>query len=152
MYSESAEEIIIATLAQETLGGCFVRQVKGPALGIYQMEPVTYDSLWAHYISQDENLARRILNGCQYLQRPPAEHLVHNLKLATMMTRIYYRQVRDPLPAKDDIEGIWNYYKIFYNTTLGSATKDQFMKNYVKFVGIDLSRSKANDKAVASKA
>ncbi len=143
MYSEDAEELIIATLGQETLGGRYVRQIKGPALGIYQMEPMTYDSLWAHYISQDEALARRILNGCQYLQRPPSEHLVHNLKLATMMTRIFYRQIRDPLPKKEDIDGIWDYYKSWYNTKLGRATKDEFIKNYVKFVGIDLSRPKA---------
>ncbi len=138
MYSEDAEELIVATLSQESLGGCYVRQVKGPALGVYQMEPATYDSLWAHYISQDDQLARRILNSCQYLQRPTSEHLVWNLKLATMMTRIFYRQIHEALPAKGDIEGIWNYYKRFYNTVKGAATRDQFMANYAKFTGIDL--------------
>lgn len=137
MYSEAAEELIIATLAQETLGGCYVKQIRGPALGIYQMEPATYDSLWAHYISQDLTLAARILNSCQYLQRPPCEHLIWNLKLATMMTRIHYRQIREALPKKDDVEGLWRYYKQYYNSNLGSATREQFMRNYDQMMGAD---------------
>lgn len=137
MFSENAEELLIATLAQETLGGCYVHQVKGPALGIYQMEPATYDSLWANYISRDLMLSARILNCNQYLQRPPSEHLVWNMKLATMMTRVYYRQIPEALPDKNDIEGLWMYYRQYYNTIKGKATREDFMRNYDMFMGAD---------------
>ena len=42
MYSKEAEEILVFTCASESLGGTYLKQVKGPALGIYQMEPATY--------------------------------------------------------------------------------------------------------------
>lgn len=137
LYSEAAEELLIATVAQETLGGCYVHQVRGPALGIFQMEPRSYDSLWSNFLSQDLMLTARVLNSNQYLQRPPAEHMVWNLKLATMMARIYYRQIPEALPAKDDIEGIWRQYKQYYNTPMGKATRDDFMRNYDMFMGAD---------------
>ena len=45
LYSEDAEELLVFTCAVESLGGTYLQQVKGPALGIYQMEPVTYNDI-----------------------------------------------------------------------------------------------------------
>ena len=135
LYSEDAEELLIATMAQETLGGSFLAQVSGPALGIYQMEPQTYGDHWAHFIGNDIPLMKNILNACQYMQIPPAQHLVWNLRLATIMTRVHYLRVRSPLPNKDDLDAIWTYYKNYYNSSKGAATQDAFVKNYNRFVG-----------------
>jgi hypothetical protein len=135
MYSENAEELLIATMAHESLGGTYLKQTKGPALGVFQMEPATYDDMWNHYIGNDVPLMKSILNACQYLQRPPAAHLTWNLRLATIMARVYYYRVRPPLPIKSDLDAIWLYYKNYWNTQVGSATKDAFVKNYYRFVG-----------------
>ena len=49
MYSQAAEELLVFTCACESLGGTYLKQVKGPALGIYQMEPATYQDIWENY-------------------------------------------------------------------------------------------------------
>lgn len=143
LYSRDAEELLVATMAHESQGGTYLVQASGPALGVYQMEPYTHDSIWNHNLSSNPELARAILNGCRFLQKPEASELVWNLQYATMMARIYYRQVRDPLPAFDDIDGIWNYYKEYWNTTSGSAKKDDFLANYNRFIGKQASKKSA---------
>lgn len=40
-YSKDAEELLIFTCAVETNGGEYLKQIQGPALGIYQCEPTT---------------------------------------------------------------------------------------------------------------
>ena len=136
LYSPDAEELLVATMAQETLGGTYLTQVNGPALGIYQMEKENYDKLWQVNISQDPALARLILNGCQYIQRPPAEHMVWNLYLATMMARVYYHKINKPLPKANSLQDIWLYYKEWWNSSKGAATQDEFYANYHRFIGV----------------
>lgn len=149
LYSKDIEELLVATMAHESKGGTYVAQVGGDArsaLGIYQMEPFTYDSLWGHYLSSDAQLAARILNSMRYLQKPPSDHLVYNLRLATIMARVFYLQLKDKIPDRDDLEGIWHLYKTYYNSSKGSATKDEFMADYFHFIGKENSSEKVRIK------
>lgn len=132
-YSEEAEELLVATLAHESLGGTYLSQIKGPALGIYQMEAATYDQLWQGFITTRPVLMRNLLTGCGYVVRPDASVMVHNLWYATMMARIYYLRVPDKLPAADDLQAIYQYYKSYWNTALGKADEGSFMKHYQQF-------------------
>ena len=50
LYSKDAEELLIFTCAVESDGGTYLKQIKGPALGIYQMEPRTYNDIWQNYM------------------------------------------------------------------------------------------------------
>jgi hypothetical protein len=134
LYSLEAEELLIATMAHESLGFSFMDQVGGPALGPYEMEPPTYKDLWT-YISRNRDLAKLVLRELGYGFPPPANYMAHNLWLATMMARIFYMRVNVPLPAANDIDAIWQYYKLHWNTEKGSATKDAFIFNYRKFIG-----------------
>jgi hypothetical protein len=43
-------------------------------------------------------------------------------------------QLREPLPNANDIEALGTYYKKYYNTPLGRATVEEFMKNCERFV------------------
>jgi len=38
------------------------------------------------------------------------------------------------LPDHNDLEGMWKFYKRFYNSYLGAAIKEQFYANYKKYV------------------
>jgi len=51
LYSADAEELLMATCAQESLLGKYRHQVNGPAIGIFQDEPGDFNDLWAHYLS-----------------------------------------------------------------------------------------------------
>lgn len=134
LYSKSAEELLIFTCAAESLGGTYLQQVKGPALGVYQMEPNTYSDIWANYIRARSQLATLMAMhfGCNKI--PEVERLIYDLHFATAMTRIYYLRMPGNLPEVKDTEGMWNYYKKHYNTEKGKAQKENSIKKYQDFI------------------
>jgi hypothetical protein len=134
MYSESAEEILVFTCACESLGGSYIKQVKGPALGIYQMEPATYTDIWENYIKYNSNIVNLLSLNFDVHKIPLPDRMIYDLKFATAMARLHYRRHKEALPQPKDIEGIWAYYKKYYNTPLGKAEKEASIKHYQKFL------------------
>lgn len=134
LYSPEAEELLIFTCAAESLGGTYIRQVNGPALGIYQMEPETYNDLWQTYLKNKTHLCMILLSNFDLCFQPSPERLIYDLRFATAMTRLFYSRIPTPLPKADDIEGLWFYYKRYYNTEKGKATMKETIKKYHDFL------------------
>lgn len=134
LYSQNAEELLVFTCAVESLGGHYLKQVDGPALGIYQMEPVTYNDIWQTYIKSKGSLMLRLLTNFGIGFMPSEEQLIYDLRFATAMTRIFYERIKEPLPDASNVDAIWNYYKKYYNTNLGSAQKESAIHNYYEFI------------------
>lgn len=134
VYSKSAEELLVFTCAAESLGGTLLQQVKGPALGIYQMEPNTYSDIWVNYIRNRNQLATLMALhfGCSRV--PEVERLIYDLHFATAMSRIHYLRMPGKLPDAKDTDGIWDYYKKYYNTEKGKAKKEDSIKKYQDFI------------------
>jgi len=120
LYNKSAVNLLLGTAAQESKFGTYIRQINGPALGIFQMEKPTFDWLKNIY-------------GSKY---PIGEfdELEYNLKQAILLARLRYRIVPKPLPDADDIEGLAKYWKEYYNTPLGKGKIEQFINNYKKYI------------------
>jgi len=120
LYNKSAVNLLLGTAAQESKFGTYIRQINGPALGIFQMEKPTFDWLKNIY-------------GSKY---PIGEfdELEYNLKLAILLARLRYRIVKEPLPDANNEEGLARYWKKYYNTPLGKGTIEQFINNYKKYV------------------
>lgn len=133
LYSQDAEELLVFTCAVESLGGTFIHQVGGPALGIYQMEPNTHNDIWQNHISPNGSLTMRLMSNFN-ISKPSEEVLIYDLRYATAMTRIFYERIKEPLPSASDENAIWEYYKKYYNTQKGAAQKDQSIKKYHCFV------------------
>lgn len=139
LYSPSAEEQLYATAAHETLLGSYVVQhpeyiggsdpCKLGALGIYQMETPTHNDLWRR---MPPDIGHKIRIACNFGMTTtiPSTELIHNLFYATMMARVLYFLAPGHLPAVHDKDAIWAYYKKYWNTAAGAATKDAFLKNY----------------------
>jgi hypothetical protein len=134
-YSVDAEETLIATLAHESLGCSFLAQVEGPAVGPYMVEPPTYQTTLG-YINRNMDIRARVYKAFGYALPPPVDVLNYNLRFATLITFCYYKSRNPTFPPAGDIDAIWDYYKMYYNTINGSATKDAFLSNYQRFVGI----------------
>lgn len=134
LYSADAEELLVFTCAVESLGGHFLHQVNGPALGIYQMEPTTHNDLWQNYIKNKSGLFMILLHSFNTTQQPSEERLIYDLRYATAMTRIYYERVPEPIPSANDVDAIWDYYKTHYNTAAGAAEKDASITKYRDFL------------------
>src|SRR6185503_15996470 len=113
LYSPGAEELLVATAAVESRLGTFVKQENGPAVGLYQMEPNTFNDI----IHNDADVNKiNILMVCGFRVIPDALEMVTNMKLATIMARLHYHRFPDPIPDAADIQGIWNLYKKRWNT------------------------------------
>jgi hypothetical protein len=134
LYSQDAEELLVFTCAVESLGGSYLHQVNGPALGIYQMEPTTYNDIWQNFIIPDNKLGLRLFNNFDVNRMPSEARLIYDLRFATAMTRIFYLRIQAPLPPADDVNAIWDYYKLYYNTPKGAAEKEDSVKKYREFV------------------
>jgi len=134
MYSQNAEELMVFTCAVESLGGHYLKQVKGPALGIYQMEPQTYNDIWQNYIHNQGGLLLKLFSNFGLTYMPAEDILIYDLRFATAMTRIFYQRIKEPLPDYRNVDAIWAYYKKYYNTELGSATKVESINKYTNFL------------------
>jgi hypothetical protein len=127
MWSESAENLLMGTAAQESHLGSYIKQVgKGPALGIYQCEPFTHDDVakWAKGKATFEELSF------------DHNRLIYDLRYATFICRLHYYRVPKALPDANDLDGLSNYWKVFYNSVKGKGTVDEFKDNYVRLVGL----------------
>lgn len=127
LYSPAAEELLAATCAQESLLGKYRHQVNGPALGIFQMEPGDHDDIWTNYLAYHADLATAI-------GRKPAAALETNDAYAVAMCRVHYARCPRALPQAADLNGLWMYYKVNYNSVHGAATQAQFNSHYVALV------------------
>lgn len=134
LYSNDAEELLVFTCAAESDGGTYLKQIKGPALGIYQMEPKTYNDIWQNYIRNRRDLTLLLTHNFDVVRMPDENRMVYDLHFATAMARIHYCRVKEALPSAKDVEAIWNYYKTYYNTPSGKATKSKAIKAYETFI------------------
>jgi hypothetical protein len=135
LYSEDAEELLVFTCAVESGGGTYIKQINGPALGIYQMEPETYWDIRMNYLPHKQSLSVLVstMFGLSYISMDEYR-LVHDLRFATAMCRIHYARVPEALPAAHDLDNMWDYYKTYYNTLKGAAKRDESISKYLAYI------------------
>ncbi len=129
-WSKPAEDLLMGTAAVESQLGHWLVQEGGPALGIFQMEPNTYYSLWTHYISRKANLRNGILRAVEAESLPTPFRMTYDLRYAAIMARVKY--LPDPAPIPDDLQGQAEYWKRVYNTPKGKGTVSSYMLRYKK--------------------
>ena len=130
----AAVNLLLGTAAVESQMGHYIHQIKGPALGIYQMEPRTHLDIWNNYLSYKRGTVSKILSKLELTKRPKAERMIYDLQYATLMARFFYLRVKEQLPEEDDIGALANYWKKYYNTELGKGTPEKFVNAYYKYV------------------
>lgn len=134
LWSESAENLLLGTAAQESQMGRYLRQIGGgPAIGIYQCEPATHQDVWDNYLIYKGPLLGAVTK-LTVLHMPRMEQLAWNLMYATAIARIHYLRIKEPLPKADDIVSLGCYWKNWYNTHLGKGTVEEYVKSYTAMV------------------
>lgn len=125
-----ATNLLMGTCAQESAFGKYNRQLGGgPALGVFQMEPATFEDIVNNYLYYKRNLYVRILSVCK-LNYFEAEEMIDNVKFATCMARVHYLRVHESIPS--DLDGWARYWKKYYNTIKGKGTEEEFKENFKK--------------------
>lgn len=131
LYSRAAENLVLGTIATET-GGRYLRQIKGPARGICQMEYPTYK--WVMRTLEDKYfvLHTTVLSFCSG-HWSPWQQLDGNLFLSVALCRARYFLDPDPLPRADDLSALGAYYKRVWNTKAGKGSVEKFVKDFLEF-------------------
>ena len=133
MHSAAAEELMLGTMAHESLMGTYHRQQGGPAQGFWQVEPATEADNWDNWLSYRPDISRKAKNLISYIPET-VEPLVTNPYYNCAMARIKYYRAPAALPAADDIQGLAQYWKDHYNSHLGAGHPDQWVGHYRRFV------------------
>ena len=132
LWSQVAENLIMGTAAQESGCGQYIKQTKGPALGIYQCEPHTHDLVWV-WVQKTKPQLYASLAALLGKAALGSARLVYDLRYATVVCRLHYLAVSKPLPSDaNDIPALAAYYKKYYNTPSGAATVQEFIHNYAR--------------------
>jgi hypothetical protein len=137
-YSEEAVELLAMTIAHESQGAKYIKQLGGgPACGHYQMEPATYMDIWENYLAYRNDLQ---IDLAAWGSCGDAEEMIGNLYYATAMARVHYWRVSEALPVLDrsqvELEydflvELAHYAKDHYNTHLGKATPEKYLSDYL---------------------
>ena len=140
-YSEEAVELLLMTIAHESNGGEYIKQIEGPACGIYQMEPATYTDIWNNYLKYRTKLVLDVMHWVSLEDRTDQE-MIGNMYYATAMARIHYWRVSEALPKQTDYQphqgmdflaALARYCKAYYNTHLGKATPEKYLTDYLRW-------------------
>jgi len=136
IWSVAIENLLIGTGLAESYMSALRQYGGGSAIGLFQMESTTYDSLWHDYLDYRPNLRARVLRFAAGPIIPPeADQMAWNLALATVMARIKYMTIPEPLPDANDIEELASYWKRHYNTAGGKGKPEEFVNRYQLFGG-----------------
>lgn len=141
-YSKAACQQLLATCAQESNCGKYIKQIGGPALGIMQIEPATHKSIWVDYINYRPELKALMLSMLPDSARGDGiisfnarnNCLITNLEYAVCIARLVYYRTPYPMPEVGEKDTAWKLYKKVYNTASGKATEEEFMQNWVRFL------------------
>lgn len=137
-YSEDAEELLLGTaLVESNLS--WLAQNRGPALGVFQMEPRTHKDIWRNYLAHRHTLRELVhclttmdsLNGTL----PFHEELAFNLRYSAALARIHYLRIPEPLPSRLSVWDMASYWKRHYNTELGAGRPEDFVNRYNIYAG-----------------
>jgi len=125
MHSPAAENLEVGTALVESDLGYLQQMGGGPALGLWQMEPATFDDHLRYLHSRLDLLDR--VRPFAINWPPTADELPGNLYLGAAMCRIHYWRKTEKLPAADDLAGLAAYWKNHYNTKKGAGRITDFM-------------------------
>ena len=139
LWSLPAEALVLGTGAQESDGFAYIKQIgKGPALGLFQMEPETYygDYKWVAARPDLDAKVRALVSKANADEptAPDCEELAYNPRFAAAMCRIHYAQLAFELPGQWDVNGLAQKWKQFYNSYLGAGTVQQFTDHYRAYI------------------
>lgn len=124
--SKNAQMLLLATAAIESDCGYYVKQINGPAKGIWQMEPDTHKDIYFNCDAMMSNFFNARISDLMVSADTPKGEFISSPMYACAMARLKYSMDAAPLPDHKDINAVYKYYKRIYNTELGASTFGKF--------------------------
>jgi hypothetical protein len=131
-FNPHAVTLLLMTAAHESDLGTYLKQVRGPALGAWQMEPATlHDHLsWAR-VKRPTIL--EAVEGLRPSALTPEQATMTCLPYACVMARVHY--FRRPELVPETLQGMAQWAKKVFNTSAGKATPEKYLDAYHRFYG-----------------
>lgn len=120
LHSDACVELLAMICAHESLGGKHRKQIGGPALGLFQIEPVTHNSVWNH---SDSIRAR----AKRYSITEDVSKLESDDRYSIWVARHYLAMDKNPLPKTP--EAMAAYCKSYWNRT-GKAAPEKYLNDW----------------------
>ena len=132
LHSPEASDLVYKTGKVES-GYKYIRQIKGPARGLFQCESWVAVDICKNYLAYRKSLMRKVADATKvklsYFVEPNEEDwsyiLETNLAAQIAMCRLHYRRIPKPLPSS--LEGQAKYWKKYYNSMAGRGTVEDFL-------------------------
>ncbi|MFT5579876.1 MAG: hypothetical protein ACI9WS_002636 [Paraglaciecola psychrophila] len=127
MYSLAAEQLLLATAAQESGFNPFYQSDRG--IGIYQITPLEHRMIWDNYLAFIPDLASKVrgLASQHLFLENPDQELAVNFSYSTAIAWIIYSQSELQLPAADDADGLSLFWRLnFCHSPLDSSGQENF--------------------------
>lgn len=133
-WSEGAEELLMMVAAHESGGFMHRRQIGGPALGLWQMEPVAFKDLYSRYF-----LLRPEIRAAVRAVLPAGSEMSFYLmesddRFACAMARAHFIKAPEPIPTAEDLYALAVYAKLHWNTMAGKATAEKYLEDHRRHV------------------
>lgn len=117
VHSRGMEELLLYTAAIESNMGRAIYQRKGPARGIFQMEPET-EKTALNYMRQREYFKPMVDRGGR-------DAMVFDLEYQIVTAAAHYRRhIGEAVPNWKNPDELWRLYKTYWNTSKGATTKE----------------------------
>jgi len=136
----AAVNLLLGTAYHESLGGTYLHQIGGPAIGLYQIEPDTHEDIWQNYLQYRKTSETREIKLLLPQDARPDfswignykwhRQLMVNLDYATVMARLVYYRRNFDWPDPHDVPALAEIYKKFFNTEKGGASVDDFINHF----------------------
>lgn len=137
-----ARFLLLCTAAIESDCGYYIKQVNGPALGIWQMELDTYKDIKSNCdaLKKQEfnyHIGELVGGACYFLEEVGCHYLIQSPSYACAMARLKYSMTPEPLPeytgdANIDLRAFYDYYAKFYHG-VDKDGKELGKSNYTKW-------------------
>jgi len=138
--SDEAVELILTTGIVES-GYRYIRQIRGPARGFYQVEPRTAHDNVVSYLAYRKHLIPRLAKASNTpieiwedsSEEKWSEVLESNIAAGIIHCRLRYWRSPGPIPKTS--EGKARYWKKNYNTDLGAGSVRHYIDAVTKHLG-----------------
>ena len=131
LYSnDSIVKMIFETACVESNCGEYIKQINGPACGIFQIEPNTAQDIIDNYIKYRSRY-KDIFNMLYIKTFTLPQNLKYNLAFSVFMCRMFYMRIKESIP--NTVEKRAKYWKKYYNTEQGKGTITEYIKKVGKY-------------------
>ena len=122
--------MIFETACVESNCGEYIKQINGPACGIFQIEPNTAQDIIDNYIKYRSRY-KDIFDMLYIKAFTLPQNLKYNLAFSVFICRMFYMRIKESIP--NTVEKRAEYWKKYYNTEQGKGTTTEYIRKVGKY-------------------